>query len=201
MEILENFKVTLEFQTSVDTETGEISTKCIKKSIDKLVNAIEDKPKRKRTSRIKEESSSPQLILEDNKYYLNSAAITLMCISPDDRLDIKYEKDGTPVIGTDNIFGTHSGNKLSKSNTVVCRGSKREELSKYGTIFNIVPHATKEGLFMLIGDTTSVSSNGDENIAINESDEDLSFNEEDFLDLIEDKDATITEVNSSIFNL
>lgn len=80
--------------------------------------------------------------------------------------------------------------------------SKNEELSKYGKIFKIRPHATKEGLFVLEGDTpTEIPSNlGDENINIEELNEDLPF-DLDLSALIDEKDANIEEIDSSDFQL
>lgn len=126
--IVEEFTITLKYQVTVDTETGEMTTKCIKRTVDKAnFEVSEAAPKKAAKKAKKEESSSPQLILEDNKYCLNSAAVMLMGVTPDDKLDIKYEKRGStmvPVIGTDEAFKTKGGNKLTKSNTVACRGRK-----------------------------------------------------------------------------
>lgn len=204
--IIEEFTITLKYQVSVNTETGEMTTKCVSRSINKSEFEVSKEVPKKTTKKTKkEESSHPELILEDNKYYLNSAAIALMGVAPDDKLDIKYEKrEGymVPVIGTDEAFGTKGGNKLSKSNTVACRSSKNEELSKYGKTFKIRPHATKEGLFVLEGDIpTEVPSNlGDENIGIEELNEDLPF-DLDLSALIDEKDANIEEIDSSDFQL
>ncbi len=185
------FEFTIDTNTGefsvVNTDTGEVKTVSIPKKVTKKIK--------------KEESSSPQLILEDNKYCLNSAAIKLMGVTPDDKLDIKYEKRGRtmiPVIGSDETFGTKGGNKLTKSNTVACRGSKNEELSKYGHVFEITPHDSKEGLFILTGDSAPVEiSSGNENISIDESDEDLPLD----LSLVDDKDANVEEIDSSYFQL
>lgn len=203
--IIEEFTITLKYQVTVDTETGELTTKCIKRTIDKPNCEVSETTPKKATKKAKrEESSSPELILEDNKYYLNSAAVELMGVVPDNKLDIKYEKNGStmvPVIGTDEAFRTKGGNKLTKSNTVACRGSKNEELSKYGKVFSLTPHATKEGLFVLTGDATPVAvSTGDENIAINKSDEDLPL-DIDLSALVDEKDANIEEIDSSYFQL
>ena len=51
-----------------------------------------------------DESTTPQLILSDNKYSLNTAAVELMGVEPEAKLNIKMRKiDGviTPVLGTD----------------------------------------------------------------------------------------------------
>lgn len=203
--IIEEFTITLKYQVTVDTETGEMTTKCIKRTVDKSNLEVIDSPSRKTSKKSKkEESPIPQLTLEDNKYCLNTAAVELLGITTDSKLDIKYEKNGRsmqPVIGTDEVFGTKGGNKVTKSNTVACRGSKNEELSKYGKIFEIKPHETKEGLFLLIGDnTTKTDQQGDDNIKIEDSDEDLPL-DIDLSALIDDKDAKIEEIDSSYFQL
>lgn len=190
--IFEEFTITLKYQVTVNTDTGEMTTKCIKRTVDKANFDITDSVSRRSTKKSKrEESNTPQLILEENKYYLNSAAVELMGINPDDKLDIKYEKKGSttiPVIGSDEVFGTHNGNRVTKSFTVACRGSKNNELAKYGTTFEIASHDTKTGLFILIGDIEQSSNE----LEINESDEDLP------LDLnIDDAE----EIDSSLFQL
>lgn len=190
----------LKFELTIDTESGDFSVINIETGEIKSVTFKEAKKVTKKVK--KEESSSPKLVLEDNKYCLNSAAVELMGVTPDNKLDIKYEKNGStmvPVIGTDEAFGTKGGNKLTKSNTVACRGSKNEELSKYGRVFSLTPHTTKEGLFVLTGDTTpAVTPVGDENISISESDENLPL-DVDFSSLIDDKDANVEEIDSSLF--
>jgi hypothetical protein len=182
--IVEEFTLTLKYQVSINSDTGEMTTKCISRTI--------DKPKTKKNN----EDENPQLILEDNKYKLNSAAIDLMGLSPDDKVDIKYEKRGSnmvPIIGTDEAFGTKGGNRLTKSNTVACRGSKNDELSKYGSIFTITTHESKENLFVLHGDSQPEEiSKGDENISIEDLDEELPVDLSS-LDLEED-------INSSDFS-
>lgn len=190
----------LKFELIIDTETEEFSVINVSTGEAKTVPI----PKKTTKKVKKEESSSPQLILEDNKYCLNSAAINLMGVTPDDKLDIKYEKRGStmvPVIGTDEAFGTKGGNKVTKSNSVACRGSKNEELSKYGHVFEITPHDSKDGLFILTGDATpEVLPAGDENIAVSESDEDLPL-DVDLSVLVDEKDANIEEIDSSYFQL
>ena len=202
--IIEEFTITLKYQVSIDTETGEMTTKCLSRKIDKNSEVVEDKPK-KRTSKVKkEESSEPILTLEDNKYCLTQAAVDLMGVEPDCKLDIKYEKRGketVPVIGSDEVWKTKGGNKLTKSLTVACRGSKNEELSKFGHEFTLVPHEKKEGLFILQNGTAKIEIDGEV--------EDLQDLEEaislpvdvDLQDLIDDSDANVKEVNSSMFQL
>lgn len=205
--IVEEFTITLKYQVSVDTETGEMTTKCISRKIDKSnFEVVEDKPKRKTSKPKKDESSEPTLILEENKYCLNQAAANLMEVEPDCKLDIKYERRGKetiPVIGTDTVFGTKQGNKLTKSLTVACRGSKNEELSKYGTEFILVPHETKDGIFVLENKNAKLEQALDDiTEKLDEPIEDIELPIDiDLQDMIDDKDATITEVSSSMFQL
>ena len=199
--IIEDFTITLKYQVTVDTETGEMTTKCISRQINKSNFEVKNvKTTSKKSKKI--EKSEPTLILEENKYCLNQAAIDLMNIEPDCKLDIKYEKRGKeiiPVIGSDEAFGTKQGNKLNKSLTVACRGSKREELSKYGLEFTIIPHDTKDGIFILRnGDAELEKLLDDTTEESQEIDLDLPV-DIDLQDLIDDEDAKVTEVQSSMF--
>jgi hypothetical protein len=125
----------------------------------------------------KDENPNPTITLLDNKYVLNQAAVELLGLEPDDKVDIKFEKRGKetiPVIGKDEAFGTHGGNRFTKSNSVSCRGKANEELSKFGTEFSVVEHDTKDGLFILKGDKDIIEDNKiDENIEINDNEDDL----------------------------
>lgn len=193
--VKEKFILTLTYEMSVDTDTGEIlETRLIDRSVDK--SDLKARPKK---VVIKDTDTEPKLTLESNKYHLNGAAVELMNLSPDDKLDIKYDdgKEGKfPVIGTDEAFGTKGGNKLTKSNTVACRGSKNEELSKYGSEFKLIPHPTKSGLFILSSGENIPILAGDDNVKVDEDPLDLSLE-----DLVDEKDATITEIDSSFFKL
>lgn len=204
--IIEEFTITLKYQVKVDTETGEMTTKCISRKIDKNIEVVDAKPAKKTSKAKKGESSEPTLTLKENKYCLNQAAADLMGVEPDCKLDIKYEKRGKetiPVIGTDTAFGTKQGNKLTKSLTVACRGSKNEELSKYGTEFILVPHETKDGIFVLQNEDAKLEQALDDTIEKPDgAEEEIDLPMDiDLQDLIDDKDATVTEVNSSMFQL
>lgn len=203
MQVVEHFQVILDYEVTVDESTGEIQTRLIKKSIDKAnFKSIEIKEPKKKASK-KEESNTPQLILEDNKYSLNKAAVELMQVTTEDKIDIKYEKKGKsmiPIIGSDSAFGTKQGCKLTKSNTVACRGSKNSELAKYGNVFEIIPHDSKPGLFVLKGDSMEELPEEDVEIKIEDVDEDLPL-DTSIEDLIDDKDANITEIDANFFVL
>ena len=190
--VKEKFILTLSYEMSVDTSTGEIlETKLISRKVD----SSDIKPSKK----VVNSDTEPKLILESNKYYLNDAAISLMNIEPGDKIDIKYEenKNGKfPVIGIDESFGVKGGNKLNKSNTVSFRGTKNLELSKYGSEFKIIPHPSKSDLFVLTSEKTVKIEppKGDDNIYVEEQDIDLDS-------IIDEQDANITEIDSSFFKL
>ena len=124
-----------------------------------------------------------------------------MGISPGDKLDIKYDdgKNGSvPIIGTDEAFGTKGGNKLTKSNTIACRGSKNEELSKYGKEFVLAVHPSKSGLFVLTSEEVAVDQLvGDDNVNI-DTPEGIDL---DLEGLVDDKDANVSSIDTNFFKL
>ena len=196
--IKETFILSLTYEMSVDTETGEVlETKLIDRSVNKPVKAM----KATASEAVQDNDKEPKLYLEDNKCRLNSKAISLMGISPGDKLDIKYDegKNGSvPVIGTDEAFGTKGGNKLTKSNTIACRGSKNEELSKYGKEFVLAVHPSKAGLFVLTSEEVAVDQLvGDDNINI-DTPEGIDL---DLEGLVDDKDANVSSIDTNFFKL
>lgn len=196
--IKETFILSLTYEMSVDTETGEVlETKLIDRSVNKPVKAM----KATASEAVQDNDKEPKLYLEDNKCRLNSKAISLMGISPGDKLDIKYDegKNGSvPVIGTDEAFGTKGGNKLTKSNTIACRGSKNEELSKYGKEFVLAVHPSKAGLFVLTSEEVAVDQLvGDDNVNI-DTPEGIDLNLEG---LVDDKDANVSSIDTNFFKL
>ena len=196
--IKETFILSLTYEMSVDTETGEVlETKLIDRSVNKPVKAM----KATASEAVQDNDKEPKLYLEDNKCRLNSKAISLMGISPGDKLDIKYDegKNGSvPIIGTDEAFGTKGGNKLTKSNTIACRGSKNEELSKYGKEFVLAVHPSKAGLFVLTSEEVAVDQLvGDDNVNI-DTPEGIDLNLEG---LVDDKDANVSSIDTNFFKL
>jgi hypothetical protein len=151
-----------------DPETNEY--KPLKQEI------VKDKVQKATKAEEAEDSAEPQITLETNKYVLNKAAATLMGVEWENRLDIKYqpvEKGGMmfPIIGTDTAWKTKSGNKLTKSLTVSCRGNANELLSKYGDTFTVTPWKGHEGLFVMIGNKDRSEEEPtikDDNISIRE---------------------------------
>ena len=196
--VKETFILSLTYEMSVDTETGEVlETKLIDRSVNKPVKAM----KATANEAGQDDDKEPKLYLEDNKCRLNSKAISLMGISPGDKLDIKYDdgKNGSvPIIGTDEAFGTKGGNKLTKSNTIACRGSKNEELSKYGKEFVLAEHPSKAGLFVLTSEeVTGDQLVGDDNINI-DTPEGIDL---DLEGLVDDKDANVSSIDTNFFKL
>lgn len=195
---MERIKILLTLD--VDPETGE--TTCVDREI---VNDDIKKSKStttKKTTKKKDDDPTPKITLEDNKYSLNSAAVELMGVEPEDRLDIKMEKQGKlliPIIGTNEAFGTKAGNRLTKTFTVSCRGKANDELSKYGSVFVIEPHPEKDGLFIMRGDKdVPEPPTADKNVEIPE-DENLPI-DADLEGLVED-DSEAKEISAFDFNL
>lgn len=196
--VKETFILSLTYEMSVDTETGEVlETKLIDRSVNKPVKAM----KATASEAVQDNDKEPKLYLEDNKCRLNSKAVSLMGISPGDKLDIKYDegKNGSvPIIGTDEAFGTKGGNKLTKSNTIACRGSKNEELSKYGKEFVLAVHPSKAGLFVLTSEEVAIDQLvGDDNVNV-DTPEGIDL---DLEGLVDDKDANVSSIDTNFFKL
>lgn len=178
---------------AINSETGEI----------KSFSPVKKSTTKKSVSKV-DTDTTPKLTLETSKYILTQAAADLLGVQPDDRIDIKYEKQGkrmVPIIGSNEAFGTKAGNKLTKSLTVSCRGKANEELSQYGTIFTITAHPTKEGLFILNGDKIIPEQQVDDTVEIKEDQSDVDLDSE--LDdlLAEDSTDNITEITNFDFNI
>ena len=178
---------------AINSETGEI----------KSFSPVKKSTTKKSVSKV-DTDTTPKLTLETSKYILTQAAVDLLGVQPDDRIDIKYEKQGkrmVPIIGYNEAFGTKAGNKLTKSLTVSCRGKANEELSQYGTIFTITAHPIKEGLFILNGDKIIPEQQVDDVVEIKEDQSDVDLDSE--LDdlLAEDSTDNITEITNFDFNI
>lgn len=132
-------KMLIEFD--FDPETGEytpISREVIE----------DDKPAKKKTkTKTKDDGSTePIVTLDDNKIILNSRAVEALGAQWEDKISIVYSNcDGLlrPIISLG------SGNKLTKSNTVACRGANRDKLAEFGTEFKLV--SLDNGTFMMDG--------------------------------------------------
>jgi len=194
--MIQTFKVLFTYEQ--DDETGEV------KVIDrKVIN--DDLPKAKKTSskatKKADENPEPELILEDNKYVLNTAAVELLGVEADDRIDIKFEKKDKvriPVIGCNTAFGTQGGNRLTKSNTVSYRGKNHDLLEEYGTVFSF-KETDKAGIFELIGDQPLPVEKEDDNVKIEDEEVEEIGRPEDLVGIV-DGDATEANAEDLDFN-
>ena len=103
-----------------------------------------------RTRKPKDEDPVAKLSLLDNKIQFNAAAVEMTGFEPEMKIDIKFEKKGrvtTPVLCEDE----KAGNRLTKTFTISCRGSKHDNLAEFGDIFELIPYEGKEGYFKLKG--------------------------------------------------
>lgn len=140
------------FHYDVNEQTGEI-TYIGKEELKVDTEKSTSKPSKSSKSSKADSNPDPIVTLESNKLVLTQGAVDLLQVCEDCRVDIKYEKKdkkAVPIIGTDAAFGTKSGNKLTKSNTVSYRGAANEKLSAYGTVFKLEP-TKNEGIFYLVG--------------------------------------------------
>lgn len=194
--MIQKFKVLFTYEQ--DDETGEV--KVINREV---IN--EDLPKAKKTSskatKKADDDPEPKITLEDNKYSLNNAALELLGVEADDRIDIKFEKRGKvriPVIGSNASFGTQGGNRLTKSGTVSYRGKNHDLLEEYGTIFTLKA-SDKDGIFEMVGDKPLPEEKEDENVKIEDEEVEEIGRPEDLVGLV-DGDATEANAEDLDFN-
>ena len=167
-------KLTIEI---VDNTTGEIITREATLGDFKEVTA-----KKKTTSSKKPQDSDPvaKVMLLDGKIQLNNSAINLTGYEPDMKIDIKFEKKGKKQIPV--MMQADSGNRLTKSYTISCRGSKHDNLLEHGDVFELEPYPEKDGYFYLKGNKAIEDDIIEVPQEISEPEDD--FSDEDFdLDL------------------
>ena len=135
----------------VDKETGEIITREATLGDFKEVKKSSSSSGT-RTRKPKDDGDpNPKATLLEGKIQLNNAAMELTGWDAEMKIDIRFEKKGkqiTPIMLEDMA----KGNRLTKTNTISCRGSKHDNLSEYGTVFDVVPYEGKDGWFKLVGD-------------------------------------------------
>ena len=181
-------KLDILFHYDVNEQTGEITYIGKEEiSVDTKATKSATKTSTKASTAKVDANPDPIITLDSNKLILTQGAVDLLQVCADCRVDIKYKKKGkkaVPIIGTDAAFGTKSGNKLTKSNTVSYRGSANEKLSAYGTTFKLEP-TEDEGIYYLVGDKVQEENSvPDEIIAIEselniESLDNLNIDEDD----------------------
>lgn len=148
-------KLDILFHYEVNEQTGEITYIGKEEiSVDAKATKSATKTSTKASAAKVDANPDPIITLDSNKLILTQGAVDLLQVCADCRVDIKYkkkDKKAVPIIGTDAAFGTKSGNKLTKSNTVSYRGAANEKLSAYGTTFKLEPTEDK-GIYYLVGD-------------------------------------------------
>lgn len=148
-------KLDILFHYEVNERTGEITYIGKEEiSVDTKATKSATKTSTKASTAKVDANPDPIITLDSNKLILTQGAVDLLQVCADCRVDIKYkkkDKKAVPIIGTDAAFGTKSGNKLTKSNTVSYRGAANEKLSAYGTTFKLEPTEDK-GIYYLVGD-------------------------------------------------
>lgn len=168
-------KLTIEI---VDDTTGEIITREAT-----LGDFKEITTKKKATSSKKpKDDGDPvaKVMLLDGKVQLNNSAINLTGYEPDMKIDIKFEKKGKKQIPV--MMQADSGNRLTKSYTISCRGSKHDNLLEHGNVFELEPYPEKDGYFYLKGNKAIEDDIIEVPQEISEPEDD--FSDEDFdLDL------------------
>ena len=132
----------------VDTETGELITR--EATLGDFKEVTKKASTSTRSKKPKDEDPVAKIILLEGKWQMNAACVALTGFEPEQKLDIKFEKKGrttTPVLCED----LKSGNRLTKTFTVSCRGSKHDNLAEFGDVFEVIPYEGKEGYFKLKG--------------------------------------------------
>ena len=140
----------------LNEETGEVitDTRELKDDSVKKPSTRKSTSSKKKDSEVDDSNPNPLLILEENKYILNKAAVEVLGVEPGDKVDIKQQKLNKKeclVIGAAETFGTQSGNKLTQKNAVSYRGKNNQNLAEHGNEFTFTPHPKIDGLFILTG--------------------------------------------------
>ena len=173
-------KLDIIFHYNVNESTGEVTY------IGKEEITIDTAKTKKETKKsIKEDGDTePKLYLEDTKYRLNSKAIELIGVSPGDKLEITYGRN-CPQIGI-----SEYGNKVTKAYTVQFRGTKHDELARYGSEFVITNIGN---VFQLNSGKEVPELKGDDNVSIDDNE----INLDEFID----EEDNVTEITSDFFKL
>lgn len=134
--------------TLVDTETGELFTK--EATFGDFKEVTKKTSTSTRSKKPKDEDPVAKITLLEGKWQMNAACVALTGFEPEQKLEIKFEKHGrvtTPILCEDE----KTGNRLTKTYTVSCRGSRHDNLAEYGDIFEVIPYEGREGYFKLKG--------------------------------------------------
>ena len=163
----------------LDETTGELITR--EATLGDFKEVTKKATTSTRSKKPKDTDPVPKITLLEGKWQMNASCVELTGFEPETKLDIKFEKKGrnvTPVLCED----LKAGNRLTKTYTVSCRGSKHDNLAEYGDIFVVEPYEGKEGYFKLKG---NVEKEDD----IIDVPEEIANPEEDEMDINEQQDA------------
>lgn len=170
--------------TLVDTETGELFTK---EATFGDFKEVVKKTTTTRTKKVKDDGDPvAKITLLEGKWQMNHACVELTGFEPEMKLEVKFEKKGrvtTPVLCEDE----KSGNRLTKTYTVSCRGSRHDNLAEYGDVFEVIPYEDKEGYFKLKGNAPQKEDD------IIEIPEEISNPEDDDLNITDDSGVDISD--------
>jgi hypothetical protein len=140
--MIKQISITFDF----NTETEEVSNI-------KTIGSVEKKTRttKKVTDVIEEMASEPIITLDPNKLIFNNKAVAELELEYEDRVVLEWKKEGkskilVPTIRKDD----EAGNKVTKTNTIVCKGKANTILAERGTEFTIVPFGDIEGTWKLV---------------------------------------------------
>ena len=157
-----------------------------------------------------ESVTTPQLYLYKNKCTLNEPAMKLLNVKRGDEVVVVYDNvngNHVPVIGKIKAFGIEKGSKITGTNSFSLRGIKNEMLLDHGDKFDITPHETKEGVFVLTAIKSQVNehncSGGSCNFKSDETSNNIvNMDDVDYLiNSVADDTKEETDINSDYFKL
>lgn len=146
-----------------------------------FVDGVEKKKKTTRTVAKKEIVMEDEslITLEATKLQFNNRCVADMGLEYQDRLVIKYQKIAgskkpVPLIAKDVDWDEEgSGNKLTKTNSIIYKGNANKILAEFGTQFGIEKY--KEGIWKLIPKNAEATSSTYEDVEQEAEDLDMTI--------------------------
>jgi SHS2 domain-containing protein len=144
--MIKQISITFDFNTETDEVTNVKTVGSTEKKVRTTTKKLKDV--------IEEMASEAIITLDPNKLIFNNKAVADLELEYEDRVVIEWKKVGksktlVPTIRKDE----EAGNKVTKSNTVVCKGKANTVLSERGTEFTIIPFGDIDGLWQLVSTT------------------------------------------------
>lgn len=147
--MIKQISITFDF----NTETEEVSNIKTTGSAEKKVRTTTKKLK----DIVEEMAAEPIITLDPNKLIFNNKAVADLELVYENRVVIEWKKVGKKMIPTIRK-DDESGNKFTKSNTVVCKGNANTILAELGTEFTIIPFEGIAGVWTLVSTTGGTSN-------------------------------------------